>query len=85
MNDVVWKSFVKTAMEKSAVVGAAIYGGLSLLGMGGRSKELQGNFKNNSIQRGREMQNLKLSPSTAYQFEGGKKIGLNQTRTPHRF
>lgn len=85
MNDIVWGSFVKTAMEKYAAIGAAIYGGLSLLGMGSRSKELQGDFKNNAIQRDRNMKNMKLGPSTAYQFEGGKKTGLNPTRTPHRF
>jgi len=81
--DPMWKSFFNHTMEKTAIIGSALYAGLSLMQLGDKNKELQNVAKINPLQRGRDA-GLKLKPSYAYQFEGGKNTGMSPAAVPHR-
>jgi len=81
--DAKWKAFFNTAMEKTALVGSAIYGGLSLWSLKDRNQQLQNIAKIDPVQRDRDAR-LQLKPSSAYQFEGGKRSGTPGLVNPHR-
>jgi hypothetical protein len=70
-------------MEKTAIIGSALYGGLSLMTLSDKNKELQNIAKINPMQRDRDAE-LKLKPSYTYQFEGGKNTGMAPAAVPHR-
>jgi len=80
--DKIWKSFFNTAMEKTALIGSAIYGGLSLWSLSDRNKALQNISKINPIQKNLDT-SLQLKPSQAYQFEGGKRSSSLGLTNPH--
>ena len=84
MDNNIWKAFVESAIEKTAIMGSAIYGGLSLLTLKDKAKEMGARSRIDPIMKNKNT-SIKLKSPYAYQFEGGKKIGLNQNVTPNRF
>ena len=69
-------------MEKRAWVGTALYGGMELLGLRERMKEMKKKTQLSPIRRD---VSLKLKSPYRYQFEGGKYTGLAKRMTPHIF
>lgn len=81
--DEAWNAFFKSTMEKTAIIGSALYGGLSLVTLKDKNQELQNISRINPVQRGQDS-SLKLKPSYAYQFEGGKRTGGIPAVNPRR-
>lgn len=83
MNNKILKSFANE-IEKSAVVGSLLMGGLHLMSLKDQIAEMQQRTQINPLQKDMA-KGLKLRSPYSYQFEGGKDTGLKETITPHTF
>lgn len=78
-----WKESFFTEMkemDKTAIVGTLLMGGLSAMDVASQTKEMKQKVQLNPLQRDA---NMKLAPPQAFQFEGGKHSPLKDVRTPH--
>lgn len=77
-----WKPHFFSAMhemDKTAIVGSLVFGGLTAMDVGTQAKQMKQNVQLNPLQRDSQ---FKLAPPGAYQFEGGKHTSLKATQAP---
>ena len=75
-----WKAFFRE-MEKRAIIGPALIGGLTAMDIGRQTRQMQQKTKLTSMGQNR---NYELGSPYQYQFEGGKHTNFKTLRSPHQ-